>query len=232
MSPSRKAIEVYVEAGSKRCFAGAVRWPGWCRSGRNEDAAIEALLDYAPRYARVLRPAKVPFTVPANANALKVVERLKGNATTDFGAPGIPPAADERAHNARELARQEAVLDACWAAFDAAVAGAASRKLRTGPRGGGRNLPKIIEHVMGAQAGYLVRLGAKHGSVKGEALEDEFARLRREVVEAIEAAPRRGPPPPGPKGGKRSTARYFIRRSAWHILDHAWEIEDRSLPEA
>ncbi len=22
-------------------------------------------------------------------------------------------------------------------------------------------------------------------------------------------------------------ARYFVRRTAWHVLDHLWEIEDR-----
>jgi hypothetical protein len=32
----------------------------------------------------------------------------------------------------------------------------------------------------------------------------------------------------GPRGGVRWTARYYVRRSAWHVLDHAWEIEDRA----
>jgi hypothetical protein len=37
-------------------------------------------------------------------------------------------------------------------------------------------------------------------------------------------------PDQGPRGGKRWPARYAIRRSAWHALDHAWEIEDRAGP--
>jgi hypothetical protein len=31
----------------------------------------------------------------------------------------------------------------------------------------------------------------------------------------------------GPRGGERWPALFAIRRSAWHALDHAWEIEDR-----
>jgi hypothetical protein len=29
-------------------------------------------------------------------------------------------------------------------------------------------------------------------------------------------------------GEKRWPPRYVARRMAWHLLDHAWEIEDRS----
>jgi len=42
-------IRVVVEGGAKRVFASAVDWPGWARSGRDEAAALEALLAYAPR---------------------------------------------------------------------------------------------------------------------------------------------------------------------------------------
>ena len=47
-------IEVFVESGKKRTFAGAVYWPGWCRAGRDEAGALRALVEYGPRYARVL----------------------------------------------------------------------------------------------------------------------------------------------------------------------------------
>jgi hypothetical protein len=39
---------------------------------------------------------------------------------------------------------------------------------------------------------------------------------------ALAAALRAGAP------GGAWPARYVIRRTAWHVLDHAWEIEDRS----
>jgi hypothetical protein len=48
------------------------------------------------------------------------------------------------------------------------------------------------------------------------------------VLEGLEHAVTDGIPARGPRGGKRWSAPYFVRRAAWHVLDHAWEIEDRS----
>ena len=42
-------VDVFVESGRKRVFASALDWPGWCRSGRTEELAIEALAAYLPR---------------------------------------------------------------------------------------------------------------------------------------------------------------------------------------
>lgn len=81
--------DIYLEAGAKRVFACAVDWPGWCRSGPDEDAALQALFDYGPRYAAALRSARLGFAAPSKLSDLRVVERCKGNATTDFGAPAI-----------------------------------------------------------------------------------------------------------------------------------------------
>ena len=87
---------VYLEVGSRRVFAGALDWPGWCRSGRDEDTALRALVAYGPRYAAAIGRLAHELTAPTDTSALDVVERLEGNATTDFGAPSIAPAADER----------------------------------------------------------------------------------------------------------------------------------------
>jgi hypothetical protein len=46
---------------------------------------------------------------------------------------------------------------------------------------------------------------------------------------SLEAAARGELPRVGPRGGLRWTPRFYVRYSAWHILDHAWEIEDRLL---
>src|SRR5918994_89074 len=102
MAPSRRKTEVYLEVGAKRVFAGALDWPGWCRSGKEEESALQALAEYGPRYAKVLRRTKLGFEVPSDASALKVVERLPGDASTDFGVPGKPPAIDERPVDAAE----------------------------------------------------------------------------------------------------------------------------------
>ncbi len=114
-------VEAYVEATGKRAFAGAIDWPGWCRAGRDEDAALEALFDYGARYARVLKGSGVRFTAPARASTLAVVERMKGDATTDFGAPSIAPKADAAPIDRRWLTKNARILEACWAAFDHAV---------------------------------------------------------------------------------------------------------------
>src|SRR5205823_3565982 len=90
------SVAVYVEASAKRAFAGALAWPGWCRSGRDEDAALEVLLAYGPRYARAIGKAAEGFEPPTKRSALRVVERVEGGASTDFGVPGTPPSADGR----------------------------------------------------------------------------------------------------------------------------------------
>src|SRR5262245_66430981 len=91
-----KKIPVYLEIGAKRTFAGAIDWPGWCRIGRDEESALQALVDYGPRYARELGAARLGFQAPAEAAALAVVERLAGNASTDFGAPAVAPSSDTK----------------------------------------------------------------------------------------------------------------------------------------
>src|SRR5512141_355825 len=134
--PSRgpDTIDVSVEVGAKRAFACALAWPGWCRGGRDESSALEALLAYGPRYAHVLRGTRLGFRVPADA---RVVERLEGDATTDFGAPGAAPSADAAPMTEADLRRARSLLRAGWEAFDRAVEAAAGRTLATGPRGGG-----------------------------------------------------------------------------------------------
>ena len=224
MAPRGTTLPVYLEVGSKRVFAGAVDWPGWCRSGRDEDAAIEALFEYAPRYALVLRSTQLGFEAPTDPSTVPVVERLTGNATTDFGAPDIPPSIDAQTVTDKDLARLTTLLRACWRAFDRAATKAEGKELAKGPRGGGRDLDKVVDHVLGADEGYLMRLGAR--APKGDPVE-RATRLRQAMLDALELAVREGVPP-GPRGGKRWTPRYFVRRSAWHVLDHAWELEDRT----
>jgi hypothetical protein len=220
-------VPVYLEIGAKRVFAGALEWPGWSRSGRDEDAALDTLLAYGPRYRKAGGGAARDLVVPETRSGFDVRERLVGNATTDFGAPGIPPAADARPLQAAELERQEALLQGSWRAFDRAVRAATGASLAKGPRGGGRALEAIVRHVVEAEAGYLRALGARYAG--DDALRTSDAGpVRRAVLDALAAVPRSGRPPQGPRGGKRWTVRFFIRRAMWHVLDHAWEIEDRA----
>jgi hypothetical protein len=220
-------LDVFVEIGSKKAFAGVIGWPGWCRSGRNEEAALQALLDCGPRYAGVLGRTGVALEPPADLSAFSIVERLAGNATTDFGAPDAALSSDTRPVNEAELARFQAVLDACWQAFDQAVEAAIGRELRKGPRGGGRELDQIMRHVLQADVSYLARLAWRFKPNETAAWRDEISRCRQAAREALAAACRGDMPAQGPRGGKLWTPRFFVRRVAWHALDHAWEIEDR-----
>jgi hypothetical protein len=227
MAKSSNKIDVYLEIGQKRTFAGAIDWPGWCRAGRDEAAALQALFDYGPRYARILHAAKIRFRSPAAASVFAVVERLDGNTSTDFGAPDIAPSSDTRPVDETELRRLQTLLQAYWQAFDAAVQAAEGKELRKGPRGGGRDLVPIVRHVLGAEAGYLSRLAWKVKQSEEEDLTEELGRTRQAVLEALAAAAHGETPEHGPRGGVIWTPRYFVRRVAWHVLDHLWEIEDR-----
>jgi hypothetical protein len=226
--PAKKTIAVSLERGDKRTFATAVDWPGWARAGRDDASALQALLDSAPRYARVVAGTTLGFEAPTNVSAFTVVERHAGSATTDFGAPAAELDGDASAVTASELARMRALIEASWRAFDGAAKKASGKALAKGPRGGGRPLDDIARHVRDAEAGYLSALGSPFKADPRDNPASQLKRARAAVLEDIAASARGEFPAKGPRGGKRWTARFFARRLAWHALDHAWEIEDRT----
>src|SRR5262245_13963260 len=218
--------DVYLECGKKRIFAGALDWPGWCRQGRNETEALGALLAYGPKYASILAGTGLGFVAPKDGNRLVVVERLRGTATTDFGAPGVAPGgAQERSCDVADLERFEKVLHAGWRTVDAAVKTARGKKLATGPRGGRRTVAPTIDHVIDADAAYLTGVGWK--APKAARPAERLAATREAILTALGVSAAGKIAPKGPRGGKRWTARYFVRRVAWHVMAHAWEIERR-----
>ena len=223
-------MDTYLEIGNKRVFAGVLDWPGWCRSGRDEAAALAALANYGPRYAQVIAQTGLAFQPPGTAQDFNVVERLPGTTTTDFGAPDVAPSSDIGRIGQDELEHFGLILQACWGALDAAIAAAAGLELRKGPRGGGRELEGITKHVLGAEQGYLASLAWKLPKHELTNLNEEMRLTRQAIMDALSAAARGDVAERGPRGGKRWPARYFVRRVAWHVLDHAWEIEDRAQP--
>jgi hypothetical protein len=199
-----------------------VDWPGWSRSGKTEEEALDRLAQYASRYATVARLAGHAFPASMESADFRVAERLKGNATTDFGAPSAVSKADAENHNARQAKRITELLQAAWDHLDNVIAGAPA-SLRKGPRGGGRDRDKVHEHVISAEfEAYAPTIGVR---VRVGGIEDR-AGIRAGHAAIIEAIVR-PVDDPGPKG-KRWPPAYMARRTAWHALDHAWEIEDRT----
>jgi hypothetical protein len=221
--------DIYLEVGQKKVFAVAVHWPGWCRFGKDERVAVQNLVDAALRYSEVAEYAHLEFMVPDSTSLINSVARLEGDSTTDFGAPAMQLPNDWDPIGADELERIERLLKACWLVFDKAVENAEGHELRKGPRGGGRDLEKIIDHVVGAEEGYLSRLGWKWkpDSVEMQTIDERKERVRSQVIQGLGVAADGQLPREGPRGGKRWPPRFFARRLAWHALDHAWEIEDR-----
>lgn len=223
-------LPVYLESGDKRVFAAALEWPGWARGGRSAEEALAALVAAGPRYAAAVRKAGPALVAPGDVSDLEVVHRLKGGSGTDFGVPGRWPEEDDLPIKPPERERLAAILEGSWAAFDAATRDARGVELRKGPRGGGRDLDKIVNHVREAEEAYIVQFGAKR-TVIDRGTGDATARRRAAVLDAL-ATKAAGRPLPEPNAvGKPWNPRYFVRRTAWHVLDHAWEIEDRARPE-
>jgi hypothetical protein len=216
-----KPIPVYIESGDKKVFACAVDYPGWCRSGKDEATALEALAAYAPRYAEVAKRAKVAF--PAREPEFEVVERIKGTGATDFGIPHELPKLDAEPLTARQAARQVSLMEAAWTLLDK-VAKATPAELRKGPRGGGRDRDKMLDHVLGAEAAYGRQIGVKHPQPE---LGDRKAitALRKDLAGAL-----RGASDGSPVREKGWPPRYALRRITWHVLDHVWEMQDRTEP--
>jgi hypothetical protein len=213
---AKTKIRVYLEVGGKRTFASAADWPGWCRSGNDERAALDALAASAPRYAAVPKLARIPF--PAGAKVFEVVERLPGNATTDFGAPGIPADGETKPLTPQQAARMRKLVEACWAYLDHVVA-KAPPSLRKGPRGGGRDRDVMFDHVLGAEMEYGKGIGVRQKQPDGR---DKVAvhAFRKAILEGFDY----------PNRAEKWPIPYAARRTAWHAIDHAWEIEDRSSP--
>jgi hypothetical protein len=207
-------IRVLIETTPRRVFVSALDWPGLSRGARDEAAAVESLLAHAERYAPVARAAGHPL--PGVDLDLEVAERIDGDAGTAFGMPSVVAEADREPVDPTEAARLTALVEAAFDAFDR-IAARAPAVLRKGPRGGGRDTAKVVEHVWGGNDAYASVLGIP----KDRRTPPDT--LRAAMLEVL-----RLPSDGSPIAGKKWPLRYAARRIAWHALDHAWEIEDRT----
>jgi hypothetical protein len=208
-------IAVFIEPGHKWVFASALDWPGWARRGRSEDLAVQALGEYLPRYAPIAAGAGLePVT-----GTLAVTERHpEPGVNADFGSLHEVAPSERRKLAPEAGGRFAALLEAAWATFDE-VSGTAPDQLRKGPRGGGRDTGQVVAHVRDAETMYARKMGLPRDRAVAD---DQVAALRARIAAALRDPDSLVTPPNGWPG------RYFARRSGWHVLDHLWEIEDKS----
>ena len=210
---------VYIEVGARRCFACSLEWPGLSRSGKSEEAALVALSEYVRRYALVADRAGVDFPLTEDQE-WSVVERVPTRSGgADFGAPTAMLEQDGRDLSRAEVTRTAALMTASWEYFDD-VAAVAPESLRKGPRGGGRDREAIVDHVAAAEQMFGRQVGLSLPVPKPG--DRKVMMANRELVLAWCRS--------GTAGGQERAgwpAPFATRRLIWHVLDHAWEIEDR-----
>ncbi len=210
-----------VERGrKKRTVACAFDWPGWDRSGKSEEDALRVLASYRPRYANVAALAGLADEFGA-AGEFAVVERLEGIGMTDYyGVSGRWAAPEQEQMSEAACERKVALLQASWATFDS-VAARVSPELRKGPRGGGRERDEIVRHANGAEIYEFAPKVGVRVPLETRQDPDRLRDYREAFLAGIRQFNARGP------AAGRWTVQFLIRRCAWHMLDHAWEMEDR-----
>ena len=217
------ALRVTLEVGpnGKKVAAVAPDWPGLERGAKTGEAAVERLQSYLPRYAPVAKLAGIEAAFAA-ITTLDVVERYPGTGSTDFwGISFAFSGFDRQDLSGGELERELTVMQACWAFFDD-VRLRVSAEMRKGPRGGGRDRDRIIRHTLATEQDWAKKLGAP--TPQSATLNDEGLKAHRDAYRnAIRAFHAEG------KMARTWPIRYLIRHTAFHTLDHAWEMEDKDL---
>jgi len=216
-------LRVILEIGKKRrVVAGAMDWPGLDRWGMSEDDALEKVLTYVPRYARVADRAGMgsAFT---RASRLDVVERVPGSSSTDFwGIAHVPSQIERDVLSPANLERRLDLLRACWASFDD-VAAHVSHELRPGSRSAGRSRDQINRHVYANEPDKWSRKVEVRTPIDVVRTPDGLATHRQACLDAIRAYNAEGKP------ARSWPIQFLVRRTAHHVMDHAWEMEDRDL---
>jgi hypothetical protein len=216
-----EGLRVILEIGKKRrVAAGAMDWPGLDRWGTSEDDAIRKLLAYVPRYAGVAERAGLGGAF-ARARDVEIVERVPGSSSTDFwGVPHVPSDVEREVLAPSDLERRLDLLQACWAEFDA-VAARVSAELRPGPRSAGRSRDQIIRHVVLNEPDQFSRKVEVRTPLDVVLTPEGLAAHRQAYLAAIRAYNADG------RAARSWPIQFLVRRTANHVMDHAWEMEDR-----
>ena len=215
-------LRVLLEIGTKgrRVVAGAMDWPGLDRWGKDEDDALEKLSRYVPRYAPVAERAGMAEAF-ARQRAMEVVERYTGNTSTDFwGVAHVTSETEREVLPAPDLERRLDLLQATWAFFDD-TAERVSKVLRPGQRSAGRTREQIIRHVYANEPDQFSKKVEVRTPIEDVLTPDGLPAFRQAYLDALRAYNAEGKP------ARSWSIQFLIRRTANHVMDHAWEMEDR-----
>jgi hypothetical protein len=219
-------VRTVVERGpkDKRSVAFSLDWPGWSRGAKTAVLALETLEAYRERYRPVATLAGLSDEFAA-AGPLEVVEEKVGTGSVDFWGISFSPSSTEQGPmEEAALERGITILQACWAFFDG-VAARVSPEMRKGPRGGGRDRDRIIRHTIRTESeDFAKQVGIR--IPEEAALTPEGLRQHREAYLAAMRAYNAGDVA---KRMRSWSLPFLIRHSAFHMLDHAWEMEDKDL---
>ncbi len=218
-------VRVLLEEGKKKSAASAFDWPGWERGAKSAADAVAVLDVYRPRYAVIAKLAGLEDAF-SRTGKVKIVERAEGSGMTNYYGVSMKSAASEHEQMTEaECERKLALLQAAWKYFDD-VAARVSPQLRLGPRGGGRDREAISRHVNGAEIYEFAKKVGLNTPLEARENPKEVSAHRKALCAAIRDYNSRG------VSARTWTVQFVLRRCAYHMLDHAWEMEDRDLTDA
>jgi hypothetical protein len=128
----------------------------------------------------------------------------------------------QRDERERHAPKHIALSKLSWAEFDETAA-RVSAELRPGVRGGGRSRDQIVRHVLANEGGDFSKRVKAESELEEVLTPAGLAHHRDRYVEAMRAWYADGQPL-----GKW-TIPYLLRHTAYHVLDHTWEMQDRDL---
>jgi hypothetical protein len=160
----------------------------------------------------------------ARARGVEVVERVAGSSSTDFwGIAHVPSEIEREVLSPADLERRLDLLRACWAYFDD-LAGRLTGELRPGSRSAGRTRDQIVRHVYGNEPEQMSRKIEVRTPLEVVLTPEGLATHRQAYLDAFRAYNAEGKP------ARTWPIQFLVRRTAYHVMDHAWEIEDRAEP--
>ena len=221
---SHTRVTLEIGPKGKKVVAVAPDWPGLERGAKTGEEAIERLRSYIPRYSLVAKLAGMDAEFDA-IKSLDVVEKYPGTGSTDFwGISFAFSSIDKQDMTGDELERELTLMQACWAFFDD-VRWRVSTEMQKGPRGGGRDRDQIVRHTLYAEQDWAKMIGVltpDDAILTGEGLKahrEAYCHAIRDYHSQDKLA------------GKMAkwTLRFLIRHTAFHTMDHTWEMEDKDL---